>query len=95
VLFRSVCAERVAVAAAVVAGTRRIERVSVASGTVPPTPPCGMCLQVLAEFAGPDLPVALVGARGARVDTTLGELLPLAFRGSLPGRRRLPAARRR
>ena len=74
------CAERVAVGAAVAAGERALEGVAVASGTVPPTPPCGMCLQVLAEFAGPDLPVLLVGARGSRVETTLGALLPLAFR---------------
>jgi cytidine deaminase len=38
-----------------------------------------MCLQTLAEFGGPDLPVVLAGAGGARVDTTLGALLPQAF----------------
>jgi cytidine deaminase len=75
----TVCAERGAVAAAVAAGARRLEAVAVASGTVPPTPPCGMCLQTLAEFAGPDLPVLLVGAKGAREETTLGALLPMAF----------------
>ncbi|ABS24878.1 cytidine deaminase [Anaeromyxobacter sp. Fw109-5] len=75
----TVCAERVAVAAAVAAGARRIEAVAVASGTDEPTPPCGMCLQTLAEFAGPELPVRLVGARGGTLDTTLGELLPRAF----------------
>ncbi len=75
----TVCAERVAVAAAVVAGARRIDAIAVASGTGEPTPPCGMCLQTLAEFAGPELPVRLVGARGGTVDTTLGELLPRAF----------------
>jgi cytidine deaminase len=75
----TVCAERAAVAAAVAGGARRLEAVAVASGTPEPTPPCGMCLQTLAEFAGPALPVALVGARGARVDTTLGALLPHAF----------------
>jgi cytidine deaminase len=85
----TVCAERAAVLAAVLAGTRAIESVAVASGTVPPTPPCGMCLQTLAEFAGPGLPVTLAGARGSRVETTLGALLPRAFGGSnLPGRRR-------
>jgi cytidine deaminase len=83
----TVCAERVAVASAAAAGARRIRGVAVASGTVPPTPPCGMCLQTLAEFAGPDLPVLLVGARGARLETTLGALLPRAFR-------RRPASRR-
>lgn len=75
----SVCAERNAVAAAVAAGARRLEAVAVASGTRPPTPPCGACLQVLAEFAGPGLPVLLAGAGGSRLETTLGELLPRAF----------------
>ncbi|MFY3742909.1 cytidine deaminase [Anaeromyxobacter sp. Red801] len=75
----TVCAERAAVAAAVAAGARRLDAVVVASGTSPPTPPCGACLQTLAEFGGPDLPVVLAGARGARVETTLGALLPSAF----------------
>jgi cytidine deaminase len=75
----TLCAERVAVGAAVAAGARRLEAVVVASGTADPTPPCGACLQTLAEFAGPDLPVVLAGAGGRRVETTLGELLPRAF----------------
>jgi cytidine deaminase len=75
----TLCAERVAVAAALQSGARRLEAVAVASSTFPPTPPCGMCLQTLAEFAGPELPVVLAGARGALVRTTLGELLPRGF----------------
>jgi len=75
----TLCAERAAVAAAVAAGARRGDAVAVASGTAEPTPPCGACLQTLAEFGGPATPVVLVGARGARVVTTLGELLPRAF----------------
>jgi len=85
----TVCAERAAVVAAVLAGSRALEAVAVASGTVPPTPPCGMCLQTLAEFAGPGLPVTLAGARGSRVETTLGALLPRAF-----GAAQLPKGRR-
>ncbi len=75
----TVCAERNAVAAAVLGGRRRLEAVAVASGTSPPTPPCGACLQTLAEFAGPALPVMLAGAGGALVETTLGALLPRGF----------------
>ena len=75
----TVCAERTAVLAAVMAGARTLDAVVVASGTVPPTPPCGACLQTLAEFAGPELPVTLAGAGRARVETTLGALLPRAF----------------
>ncbi|HET9597347.1 MAG TPA: cytidine deaminase [Anaeromyxobacteraceae bacterium] len=75
----TLCAERNAVAAAALAGARRLEAVAVASGTSPPTPPCGACLQSLAEFAGPELPVVLAGKGGAVVETTLGELLPRGF----------------
>ena len=75
----TICAERAAVTAAVLAGERRLDAVAVASGTSPPTPPCGMCLQTLAEFAGPGLVVILAGARGRVVRTTLGELLPRGF----------------
>ncbi len=75
----TLCAERAAVARAVASGARRVEAVVVASGTSPPTPPCGMCLQTLAEFASPGLAVVLVGARGRRLETTLGALLPRGF----------------
>jgi cytidine deaminase len=77
----TICAERAAVVAAAVAGARRLEGIAIASGTSPPTPACGACLQTLAEFAGPDLPVVLVGARGETVATTLGALLPRGFSG--------------
>ena len=75
----TLCAERVAVGVAVSSGARRVDAVAVASGTEEPVPPCGACLQTLAEFAGPALPVILVGGRGRRIDTTLGALLPKAF----------------
>jgi cytidine deaminase len=85
----TLCAERLAVAAAALHGARALHAVAVASGTRPPTPPCGTCLQALAEFAGPDLPVTLVGAGGSRVETRLGDLLPRAFGpGFLAGARR-------
>ena len=52
---------------------------AIASGTREPTPPCGACLQVLAEFGGPELPVVLAGGGRLVVETTLGELMPRAF----------------
>jgi cytidine deaminase len=42
-------------------------------------PPCGGCRQRLAEFAAPDTPVHLGRRAAARMTTTVGELLPLAF----------------
>jgi cytidine deaminase len=75
----TLCAERVAVAAAVVSGAPGLEAIAIASDVAVPTPPCGACLQTLAEFGAPDLPITLAGAEGAVKQTTLAELLPVAF----------------
>ena len=76
----SLCAERAAVAAAVTAGHARIDAVAVAT-EAPPVVPCGGCLQVLAEFGSPDMPVLSVGEEGEAVVRTLSELLPEPFGG--------------
>ena len=73
----TVCAERNAVAAAVVAGARRFRRVVVATDSDPPGSPSGACRQMLAEF-GSDLEIVSIGpARTLR--WRLDELLPAAF----------------
>lgn len=74
----SQCAERNAVAAMVLSGKRRIDRVHIYSPKGP-IPPCGGCRQVLMEFGGPEVEVVLHGPDGEEV-TTLGALLPMAFR---------------
>jgi cytidine deaminase len=76
----SICAERVAMAAAAVAGDRRIEAIAVATDADPPATPCGACRQWLAERAAPDAPVLLLSTSGDRVVTTVGALLPDPFR---------------
>jgi cytidine deaminase len=78
----SVCAERNAVGAMIAAGERRIEAVAiVAGGDDGPASPCGGCRQVLAEFAGDDVPVVSTHeSSGERVRWSVGELLPAAFR---------------
>jgi cytidine deaminase len=74
----SVCAERNAVAAAVVAGRTSVEAVAVSSDTDDPAPPCGGCRQVLNEF-GPDMLVICEGGGGKRSQWRLSEILPHAF----------------
>lgn len=77
----TVCAERVALLAAVAAGVRRFEELAVvADGRKPPFP-CGACRQVLAEFFETDAPVWIAAAGHIRRPRrfTLGELLPAAF----------------
>lgn len=77
----TICAERVAVGAAVAAGARRIVAIAVAaSGRAMPWP-CGACRQVLVEFADDTTPVWVASATVRRPRrTTLGALLPHAFR---------------
>jgi cytidine deaminase len=72
------CAERNAIAAAVVAGAQAFTAVAVATDTSPPIAPCGACRQALREF-GPDLTVILVNPAGERLETTLATLLPDSF----------------
>jgi cytidine deaminase len=73
-----ICAERGAVAAAVAHGRRAFELLVLATDADVPTPPCGMCRQVLVEFA-PDLPVVSVPGDGTLHHWQLGDLLPRPF----------------
>jgi cytidine deaminase len=79
----AMCAERVALGAAVAAGITSFRRVVVVSDSDPPASPCGACRQVLAEFAA-DAEVIAVGSRDVR-HWRVRELLPDAFqRDQLP-----------
>ena len=78
----TVCAERNAVAAALVAGAKPTAVAVVANGEA--VAPCGACRQVLAEFE-PAMPVVLASATGGnRQVTSLDALLPGAFRYTKP-----------
>jgi cytidine deaminase len=72
------CAERGAVSAAVAGGHRDFELLVLATEAGDPTPPCGMCRQVLVEFA-PSLPVVSVSRDGRVHHWTMAELLPRPF----------------
>jgi len=84
----SMCAERSAVFAARARGlvdpaTAPLQAVAIHAPEGPAPSPCGACRQVLAEFAGDDLRVVIDGPDGPR-ETTLGALLPDAFRMEKP-----------
>lgn len=73
----AICAERVALGAAVVQGERRFRRIVIATDIDPPAAPCGACRQVLAEF-GLELEVHAIGPAGGR-SWRLAELLADPF----------------
>ena len=75
----TVCAERNAIAAAVVAGERTFSAVMVYTPQDQLPPPCGICRQVIAEFFTPDAPIASCNHLQQQQQWTLGELLPAAF----------------
>lgn len=73
----TICAERSAVAAAIAAGERDLVALAIVTGANRPTPPCGVCRQVLSEHA-PSLPVRSF-ASGQETEYSLADLLPWPF----------------
>ena len=78
----TICAERVAVGAAVAAGEREFEALAVVADSKEPVTPCGACRQVLAEFSI-TLPVCSANLQGAVYESSIAELLPRAKEGIL------------
>jgi cytidine deaminase len=76
----TICAERSALVRAVsqFGPEIRVEAVAVANLNAAPSPPCGACRQVLAEFTLPEAMVIFPAADGPRA-VPFHELLPLAF----------------
>jgi cytidine deaminase len=79
----SVCAERNAIAAAVLGGAKEIRRVVVVTDASPPSAPCGGCRQVLLELAPDPVKVTVVAINGIgeRREWTLAQLIPDGFSG--------------
>jgi cytidine deaminase len=76
----TMCAERVAVGAAVAAGVRDFAGIVVVADTQVPISPCGACRQVLAEFG---VPLVQLSNRTTELRFTMEQLLPRASAGIL------------
>ena len=76
----TLCAERAALVQAIsrFGPAIRVEAVAVANLNDAPSPPCGACRQVLAEFTAPQAPVRYSAADGPRT-VPFADLFPQPF----------------
>ena len=79
----TVCAERVAFFTAVHKGCRNFRAIAIVGGKAGESisafcPPCGVCRQVMAEFANPDFEIVLYNGRDVKI-YTLAEIFPESF----------------
>ena len=74
----TICAERTAVVKAVSEGHRDFVRIVVAGGGTDFCVPCGVCRQVLQEFA-PEMEVICLNSAGEELSLPLRDLLPHSF----------------
>lgn len=79
----SICAEQTAIVKAVsTTGKIKIEEILVITDATPPWPPCGICRQIIAEFAensGAHLIVHATNLKGDMLSYNWNDLLPQAF----------------
>lgn len=76
----TVCAERVAVFSAIATkGVVGFEYMVLVTDMDPIAVPCGLCLQVIAEFTNPEFPIYLANLAGVKERVMLGDLFPRAF----------------
>ena len=78
----AICAERVALTAAIAQGKRNL--VAIAVATRDGGSPCGICRQVMAEL-GPEMVVYISDEQGNYRTTTVRDLLPDSFSGASLG----------
>lgn len=73
------CAERTAIFKAVSEGHYIIKKIAIVGDMSTYTAPCGICRQVIAEFAAKDIEIILIKNEDEYVVKTLEEILPGAF----------------
>lgn len=73
------CAERTAIFKAVSEGHSRIKAIAISGSDDNYTSPCGICRQVIAEFADENTKIIIVKNQNEYLVKTLEEILPGAF----------------
>ncbi len=75
----TMCGERTAIFKAVSEGRKKIKALLVVTNQKDIWPPCGLCRQVIAEFAGPNVPIYSANLEKEYKKMKFSELLPFAF----------------
>jgi homotetrameric cytidine deaminase len=75
----TVCAERTAFFSAIAIKGQKIKPVAMVLVTDPLAVPCGLCLQVMAEFCSPKFPVYLATPKGIKKRLRFKQLMPNTF----------------
>jgi len=75
----TICAERTAVIKAISEGEKSIKALAISGNTEDYIFPCGICRQVIAEFAAEDLVIICCNKKGEYKVYSMEDLLPNAF----------------
>lgn len=73
------CAERTAIFKAVSEGEKSIKVLAISSDSSELTYPCGICRQVISEFADTNTKILCSNNKGEYKEVTMKELMPYAF----------------
>lgn len=82
----TICAERVAIFKAISNGEREIKKIALIGSTDSFTYPCGVCRQVMTEFASDDFEIIVAKNIEEYVSYALDDLMPNSFRARDMGR---------
>lgn len=82
----TICAERVAIFKAISNGEREIKKIALIGSTDSFTYPCGVCSQVMTEFASDDFEIIVAKNIEEYVSYSLDDLMPNSFRARDMGR---------
>lgn len=75
----TICAERVAIFEAVKNGDKKFDHIVVVTDAKTPTPPCGFCRQIMAEFFDDETQIWIGNLKELKSVYTFKEILPEAF----------------
>ncbi len=75
----AICAERTAIVKAISEGETKISAIAITSDSDSLTFPCGICRQVIAEFAASDIQLICADKNGNYKEYSMNDILPNAF----------------